>query len=208
MLTLNSLIRHFEDCNKLQYEGKHYVNGQDVYSGDLWRLWPDPDGRGLESKNQDRLRSLMERKGMQLRFYDEIISDEQGRAHESQHGYYGDVGTYQVFDDGSIWARDEAEENQAAYLEYFVNNITTANKWEIDLTEHGYERFDYDAESGWHRGQDDRPQGVLEKLEVMKGLKAETDFDYIFQIDYIGQFDLGYSLWYKLHEKEEDKGGE
>lgn len=201
MLTLNSLITHFCDEGKLTFEGIHYRDKQPVYTGDLWRLWPSPDG--LESKNQNRLTSLASRKGIQIRFYDETITDEDGRVHEENPGYYGQVATFKVIG-CSVWAEDEAQDNPAAYIDALLAEDELgrrSDRWLTDeqLTEQGFIRFDYDAESGFHPGQNDTPDSVVERLKWNR--PAAQDF--IFQIDDVGQFDIHFHLWYRLPESEE-----
>ena len=201
MFTVNSLISHFVDAGKLWFAGKHYRDGDTVYTGDLWRLWPSPDG--LESKNKARLESLAERKGIQLRFEDEIITDEQGRAHEQNPGYHGQIATYRVIE-SSVWAQDEAEENPDAYLDALLEqrHERASDRWltEEQLTERGFIRFDYDAESGFHRGQTDTPESVIDRLK----LNRPTAKDFLFIIDDVGQFDCHFHLWYRLPEEEEE----
>jgi hypothetical protein len=93
MFTLNRLLSIFEENNKLTYEGTHYESGEHVWTGDLWRLWPAPEGETLEKEKWNRLHSIMEKKGMQLRFYDETISDSEGLVHESQPDGNAEAGT-------------------------------------------------------------------------------------------------------------------
>jgi hypothetical protein len=201
MFTVNSLLSHFVDAGKLWFAGDHYRDGDAVYTGDLWRLWPSPDG--LESKNRNRFESLAERKGIQLRFEDEIITDEQGRAHEINPGYHGQIATYRVIE-SSVWAQDEAQENPDSYLDALLEQDGHASdRWltEEQLTERGFIRFDYDAESGFHRGQTDTPESVIDRLK----LNRPTAKDFLFIIDDVGQFDCHFHLWYRLPEEEEEE---
>lgn len=200
MFSLNSLISAFEEAGKLTFQGTHYDSGDTVYSGDLWRLWPDP--RGLENKNQNRLRDLMEKKNMQLRFDDEIITDDNGKVHELIPGYHGQVATYKVID-CTVWAQDEAQNNPDAYLDALLEQdalSARSDRWLTDeqLEERGFIRFSYDAESGFHHGQTDTPDSVIERLKSDR----PTATDFIFQIDSVGQFDCHWHVWYRLPEEE------
>ena len=57
MFTLNKLLIALEDAAKITFEGEHFETGESVFTGDLWRIWPSPDG--LESVKQERLRAAL-----------------------------------------------------------------------------------------------------------------------------------------------------
>ena len=199
MLTLNMLLEKLENAAKLEFAGDHFETGEGVYTGDLWRLWPSPSG--LESEKQERLRALMEKRNMQLRFYDETVTDDTGRVHERIPGYHGQVATWRHIGD-SIWNQEEGQENPAAYIEALLAEefSNRSDRWLSDetLTELGFHKFDYAAESGFHRGQDDTPDSVVELLKR----EVPTATDFIFQITDVGQFDCGWSVWYRKEDSE------
>ncbi len=198
MFTLNSLLSHFEESGKLTFEGEHYESGEAVYTGDLWRLWPDPSG--LESVKHGRLRDLMEKRNMQLRFYDETITDDNGKVHERIPGYHGEVATYRILGD-NVWSQGEGqEEHTDAYIEALLEEPfeNRSDRWLSDkqLTERGFVKFDYDAESGFHRGQTDTPDSTVDRVKA----QFPTATDFIFRITDVGQFDMGWNVWYRLEE--------
>lgn len=197
MLTLNSILHHFIESDKLTFEGSHYDSGAKVYTGDLWRLWPHPSG--LESEKQNRLRDLMEKRNMQLRFYDETVTDDNGKVHEKIPGYHGQIATYRIFD-CAVWSQDEAIDNAAAYVEALLEEDfnNRSDRWltEEQLTELGFIKFDYEAESGFHPGQDDTPESMVEKVKE----EFPTATDFIFHITEVGQFDCAWNVWYRLEE--------
>jgi hypothetical protein len=203
MFTLNSLLNALCESDKISFQGVHYQSGETVYAGDLWRIWPDP--KGLESKRQDRLRDAMESKGMQLRFDDEVITDDNGKVHELQPGYHGQIATYKVFGDGTIWSQDEARDNADTYIEGLLNEEVASDRWLSDeqLIERGFIKFDYEAESGLHSGQTDTPQSVAARLKAVQ----PQAIDLIYQITDVGQFDAHYVVWYRLPEQEEGEEG-
>jgi hypothetical protein len=199
MFTLNRLLSIFEENNKLTYEGTHYESGEHVWTGDLWRLWPAPEGETLETKNQRRLSELMECKGMQLRFYDETISDSEGLVHETQPSYYGRTPTFNILN-CEVWSRREAEANPERYLEDLLScDHNVADSWEIDFAQFGFVKFDYQAESGFHHGQTDTPESVKKLIQE----KFPDCEEFVFSIDSVGQFDVHFTAWYRLPEKEE-----
>lgn len=198
MFTLKSLLNTLTESGKLDFQGVHYDDGTTVYSGDLWRIWPDP--RGLESVKQDRLRSAMEKRNMQLRFDDEIITDDNGKVHELNPGYHGQVATYRILD-GGVWSQDEGQTTQTdAYVEALLKEEfrNRSDRWLSDeqLTERGFIKFAYEAESGFHPGQTDTPDSLVEKVKA--DIPGATDF--LFQITDVGQFDCHWLVWYRLEE--------
>lgn len=62
-------------------------------------------------------------------------------------------------------------------------------------------------ESGWHLGQNDTPAGALEQLlEAFPGFNHEIPGDrleYLFLINSIGQFDVDWSIWYRINSEED-----
>jgi len=198
MFTLNTLLTAFEENGKLCYEGEHYESGELVWTGDLWRLWPTTDESRCESVKQNRLHALMEKKGWQLRFYDEIITDMDGKAHESQPSSYSWTPTWRILESCEVWSKQNALDDIEKYVEVLMNEDVKNryDRWDIDFSEHGFTRFDYAAESGFHHGQTDTPESVKEMIEKEHG----ADCDIVFSIDSTGQFDVHFSAWYRKSE--------
>lgn len=199
MFTLKTLLNAFTESEKLKFEGVHYERETKVYSGDLWRLWPHPSG--LESEKQNRLSALMDKRGMELRFFDEIITDDNGKVHELNPGYHGQIATYRILD-GSVWSQDEAIDYAAAYVEALLEEEynNRSDRWLTDeqLTGLGFIKFEYNAEGGFHPGQTDTPDSTAAMVEA--AIPGATDF--IFQITDVGQFDCAWVVWYRLEESE------
>lgn len=207
MLTLNRLLEHFCEAGKLEFVGNHYQSNEPVYTGDLWRLWPDPEGKGLESKNQNRLSRAMESKGMQLRFYDEIITDSDGKAHEENPGYYGQVPTWKILG-CEVWSRENARADIPAYIDALLGEDgPISDRWleDEDFEANGFTLFAYDAETGFHHGQDDTPEKVIERFKGGPGISRD-DWQFIFQITDVGQFDCHYRMWFRPETWEEEQG--
>lgn len=199
MFTLNKLLIALEDAAKITFEGEHFETGESVFTGDLWRIWSSPDG--LESVKQERLRAAMEKRNMQLRFYDETVTDDAGKVHERIPGYHGEVATYRIIGE-NVWNLEEGQENPSAYIDALLGEefSNRSDRWLSDdtLTGLGFHRFDYEAESGFHRGQTDTPESVVEKLK--SEVPGATDF--IFQITDVGQFDCAWIVWYRKEDSE------
>lgn len=201
MLTLNRMLNELCEAGKLQFEGNHYDSNEPVYTGDLWRLFPS--GERCESKKQNRLRECMESKGMQLRFYDETISDDDGLVHEQNPGYAGQTLTYKILSDCDVWSERRALENVDDYIAAMLNTEgNQADRWLSDkqLRKAGFKLFNYDAESGFHVGQTDTPESVIAQFEA-KLKDSSATYDYLFQITDVGQFDINFRLWTRKQEE-------
>lgn len=197
MFTFHLLANALIEAGRLEFAGTHYRDEVPVYSGNLWRLFPGDTNH----KKKNRFEALAEKAGAQVRFDDEIVTDDNGKVHERIPGYHGQIATWQLIDD-SIWSQDEAVTHTGAYLEALLDLPANqrATRWLTpeQLEEQGFIRFDYDAESGFHPGQTDRPETVIAKLQE----EHPGDWETVFMIDDVGQFDCHFSIWYRA--KEED----
>lgn len=96
---------------------------------------------------------------------------------------------------GDLLCSTCVKEDPEEYLEYLEGSSNRANTFDLDLSEHGYiclmDRF----QNGWYGGQAARPDLIGKLLE-------DAGFErFIFQIDYVRQFDLDFSVW--LHQDED-----
>jgi hypothetical protein len=173
-----------------------------VYSGDLWALAAlfSPAGDRTDSRTLNRLHDIAEHYGVSLRFYDEVISDEQGRIHETQPQYYGDILTFKIFD-GVVWARDEIDCDSMveSYAELLADDMNNADTWGIDFSCIGFRRYEKQCESGWYPGQNDTPESLWKEVQEKFG-----ESEVIFAIDGIGQFDVRFGAWYRTTQMKED----
>ena len=151
----------------------------------------------LERRAVDLVESWLEQRGDVLTYDDEVITDEQGRAHWQQPRFYGDMLTFRVLDCWVI-AADEAESDPESYLEYLIDDESQADTFGLDLDSLGFIRAN-GGESGWYGGQTDTPEKLLRDLERRLGPRDSWDgaYQYVFQIDRTGQFDTHFSLWYR-----------
>ncbi len=177
MITLNSYL------NRFQFEGIHYVEGTPVYTGNLNNL---PDGHA------SRLDDLCQQANIQLRYYDETITDDNGKVHEIYPEYHGQAPTYCWLADG-IMAQDEVKEFIDDYAEHLTDNPHSADQWSTDFTSLGFKKFDYEAESGFHYGQNDTPKKLAELIQ-----SKHDGAEIIFSINSTGQFDIHFSAWYRV----------
>lgn len=193
MLTFNAILNGFDEWCDIgpSYDDESIM----VYSGDLWKLAKTFSGNGTDTKTLNRLADIAEHYGVELRFYDETITDEQGRVHNTNPTSWGWIPTYKVFD-CEVWAQDEAQENLELYASMLVDDDNNADQWDIDFSSLGFIRYDEQGESGWHHGQNDTPESMRQAIEAKHG-----PCEIIWAIDDTGQFDVRFGAWFRKEEE-------
>jgi hypothetical protein len=213
MYTVRTLFESMQDSGKfnVSFCGPYYNGDKGTPITGDWN--------GLrEALGNDRWRKLENRaesRGFELRFDDEVISDDNGKTHELNPGFHGQSPTYYICSDSYVMARDEAEQNPEMFLEQLFETGSYAHKrmpkgvkvagavpngWQLDLSKLGFTRFEYEAESGLHPGQTDTPAGVVAKL-IESGVSAEG-LEVVPVIDDVGQFDVRWVVWYRQPTEE------
>jgi hypothetical protein len=105
-----------------------------------------------------------------------------------------------ILDSGDVYCLDHAIDDLEWLLEEgeYVNNPRKALTFDADLESIGFEQFNGQYENGWHPGQDDKPEDALERA------RAAGWSEGVFVINETGQFDIGFQLWVRNTETEED----
>lgn len=189
MLTPNLILERALGCGDIFFAGSLYGDeSTGVYALTTTRL---------ERRAVDLVESWLERRGDVLTYDDEVITDEKGRAHWQQPRFYGDMLTFRVLDCWVI-AADEAESDPESYLEYLIDDESQADTFGLDLESLGFIRAN-GGESGWYSGQNDTPESLLRDLERRLGPRDSWGgaYEFVFQIDRVGQFDIRFSLYYR-----------
>lgn len=189
MLTPNMLLERGLESGDVMFSGSLYGDESTaVYALTTTRL---------ERRAVALVESWLESRGDVLTYDDEVITDEAGRAHWTQPRFYGDMLTFRVLDCWIV-AADEAESDPESYLEYLIDDESQADTFGLDLDSLGFIRAN-GGESGWYDGQTDTPESLLSDLERRLGSRATWGgaYQYVFQIDRVGQFDTHFSLWYR-----------
>jgi hypothetical protein len=191
MLTFNAILKNFDWCDiGPSYDDESVM----VYSGDLWALAKAFSGNGTDTKTLNRITDIAENYGVELRFYDETITDYQGRVHNTNPTSWGWIPTYKFFD-CEVWAQDEARDDVETYADLLVNDDSNADQWGIDFSELGFIRYEGQGESGWYPGQNDTPQSMRQSIEAKYGA-----CEIIWTIDDTGQFDMRFGAWFRKVE--------
>ena len=144
-----------------------------------------------------RFGSVLESAGYELEWCDEWFTcGDCNLAVRSSGDSYGWQPHYHIFD-GEVACGDCIQQDPVPYLEDIAGNPRKAVTFEINLEEHGYSNVLKDFETGLYGGQADDPEkiaGVLTEAGVE---------DFVFSIDYVGQFDMRFSVYVKhdsLHD--------
>lgn len=158
-----------------------------------------------------RIFQQLEDQGVELAWRDEwIIDSEYSKCYRTTGDSYGWTPSYVVseygdmltpdsdFDDWLDWARND--------LDNALCDSMVGDNVDRMLNERGYTRRPPDGdrfENGWYPGQNDTPEAVVEALEADLGY-AGVDFEYVFVIDAVGQFDIHFAIWWKELKENED----
>ena len=138
-----------------------------------------------------RIGALADRLGWGVEWSDEWYRcDDNGscnKAVRSQGDSYSWKPSY-FMGDGEIQCHECVRDDPEALEEHLTDNPDSADTIGIDWAARGWRLTRPQFESGWHPGQDDNPAAILEKLNLRK-------VSALFEIDYNGQFDTGFSLW-------------
>jgi hypothetical protein len=94
---------------------------------------------------------------------------------------YGDIICHECLFDNEGLIRE--------YLESLEGDHRRADTLDIDLEEYGYRRLDEEFQNGLYGGQADDPELVAESL------REQGEDRFIFTLDYVRQFDIGFSVW-------------
>jgi hypothetical protein len=81
-------------------------------------------------------------------------------------------------------------------LPEYLNNTSRAvtPEFQDQLEAAGFKQYNGDYETGFHPGQDDMPEDKIKLIDT-------TKFNYIFMVNYVGQFDTSWSMWIKKVNK-------
>jgi len=196
MLTFNKILATWDQWSDIgpSYDDDSIL----VYSGDLWALAKAFSGKPTDTKTLNRLQDIAEHYGVELRFYDETITDDNGKVHNTSPTCWGWTPTYTIHD-CQVWAVDEAQDSDhcESYAEYLIDNDNIADQFDVDFTPIGFKRWESLCESGFHHGQNDTPESLRESIEAIHG-----PCELIFYIDSTGQFDVTFGAWFKPENME------
>lgn len=116
-----------------------------------------------------------------------------GKLIKTSPSYYGDLPEY-LYTDCEILCSDCYTDGDV--LDLYMNDADKAlnsRQLKKSLEKHGFTCYRDNLESGYHPGQTDNPHKISQELEV-----EIPGANWIFCIDGTGQFDIRFSLWYKL----------
>lgn len=175
------------------------ANGAGIYFSN----WNDVGPWDAKPEERDgtmgRVANLLEKAGADIQWEDEWSTCSQcGAAVRTSPDSYGWKRSF-VVGGGEITCVRCVEADPEPYLEKFEGKPDRAWTLDIDPAEHGYALVEDGFESGWHPGQDDNPQEIAERL------RAQGITRFLFRVDGVGQFDIGFSVYQKVEEEEGEK---
>lgn len=186
-------------CAEPGYENKPMVLGN-------WNNVDRYDDERHERVDVDdtmsRLANVFERMGWEVEWEDEwAVCDNCGKAVRTQADSYHWQGYYWAnYDDGVLVCGDCVKDDPQEYIDWLDGKVKHAMTIPgIDLTQFGYRLYKDEYESGLHPHQTDDP------VKIAKELRAKGINHWIFVIDGVGQFDIGFSVWVK-EEKDNEPG--
>jgi hypothetical protein len=143
-----------------------------------------------------RLLKVLEALGFECEWSDEWTTcDDCGKLVRTSPDGWGWTPSYAMVDECSTVCMNCLDPSEhLASLEGDADKINTIAS--IDPADHGYKRLPDDYETGWHEGQDARPQLVAKALEK-QGIER-----FLFNVEDVRQFDSTWSAW--VHEDEWD----
>jgi hypothetical protein len=138
-----------------------------------------------------RVTDLLERMGYSVEWSDEWSQcGDCGLAVRTSPDSYKWRRSYAILNDCEIVCSDCIHQAPKGYLDELTNNHERADTLDIDLAAHGFQKFNGTYENGLHPGQNDNPEEIVKLLP--------DGVDYIFQIPSVGQFDITFTLWYRV----------
>jgi len=141
---------------------------------------------------------------IQLGYYDEYVyCSECSRLICTTAGYYGDTGRFQ-YTDNEIYCSNCIKDDPDLIMDYCINNSNTAIPDYLTdyIKKEGFVCFSNDDnycpiyETGFHIGQNDDPKNIEKKIKELK-----HNYDYLFMINSVSQFDIQWSVFIKRVEE-------
>lgn len=140
-----------------------------------------------------RVWAQMGSQGVEFHWYDEWYVDHNtGKAWRTAPDSYGWQPSI-VFGDGDYITPDDDPET---WIEWATDEPTSRcipRVVGIKLADHGFQSWGDRFENGWHPGQNADPAEIVKEMREELG----ADIDIAFSLDTVGQFDIGFSAWYR-----------
>lgn len=156
-------------------------------------------GEGIAKTQQKRdpvtkLANIAEKLGYELEWEDEWCTcGDCGKAVRTQADSYQWTPFYRILNDCDLTCLDCID--PVEYLESIEDNANTACPPDWNPEDHGYIKHNGTFETGFHPGQNDRPETIL------KALHAEGKTGVIFRIKANSQFYTEWEAFYKPSEE-------
>jgi len=164
---------------------------------------PDNNLHGIEV-HHPLLWAQLEAQGVEFEWYDEWTID-----HEADKAYRTSADSYS-WTPSFVWTESgdmlTVDTDLDTWIEWAIEDPTKRpllprlHTEEVILNA-GFTKHNGRFESGWYEGQNDNPAKVLEELREQHG----EDIEALFRLDSTGQFDVGWSAYWRVPKGEEEE---
>lgn len=210
MNTTNKQIRNREDIGRLCQIVEDATKQRRTFSfapdyaergyssperGIVFGNWNPVCGFNVPKSEQKRdpvikLARILEKCGCELEWEDEWSTcGDCGKAVRTSPDSYGWTAAYRILNDCEIICLECLD--PADYLESIEDDATKACPPEWNPIAYGYTKHNGDFQTGFHVGQNDKPETIL------KALHADGKTGVIFRIADKGQFDVTWEAYFK-----------
>lgn len=145
-----------------------------------------------ESKRMAIITAHLE-KYFELEWRDEwiVLYDDGCKAYRTSADSYSWTSSIEWFN-GEAVSHNEITNDPECYFDEFMDDPNKAWKIDaVDLSEYGFSKVNLESfENGFYHGQNDNPKDILEGLQ-----SHNPEYNYIFELDSVGQFDIHFSVW-------------
>lgn len=148
----------------------------------------------------------LEEAGFELEWSDEwIIDHDNGKAYRTRPDCWSWQPSYHITDNGDILTPDDYVSSWVEEFEVWDWNhpLNALPNWilESDICKEGFEPWpdaETEFENGWHPGQTDEPQDILEKI-----LKQHPGAKVVFRLSEQSQFYCKFQAFFKVEEDDD-----
>jgi len=172
-------------------------------AGIVFGNWNVPHEWNTERNKEDEKRNLisrvaraLEHLGYELEWLDEWLECSGCNGAVRTSGNCWGWQPYSYCNHGEYYCGDCVKKDPSDYLAWLEGNEKRASTFELPLEKLGYVQVVDRLEHGMHHGQDADPKVCAKHMRSV-GIKR-----FLFAIDNVGQFDMGFSIW--VHEDEKD----
>lgn len=200
-------VEYYPGVAEMGYDDKVMIAGD-------WNIgapWVKKNGRDLNQLNMERIGDYLEKEcGVEIEWSDEWTNCSHCyKAVRTSPNCYGWEASYVWVSDGEILCHECVENNQEwldEIIEWYANDHRkVVLSWFYKYLEqeeficYSPDEYCQIFETGLHPGQNDDPEKIAQDIE-----ENLPEYDYIFKIDGVGQFDVSWSVFLRKQKTDEE----